>query len=234
MFREAAFEELEFVMNSEMKLNSTREALDIMYQPRDSLYGDGVDDDNFFLYLEDKSMSFCSIQSTSYSNSNINVNNNNDNINCQNYNNNYYEAIDNINSINNNYHNDCNINYSSPENKSHSNNQSKNNGMNKNDGYNETKYKNDKNNNEKTDLFGVKKTIKNDEIFDFSKATHNPNILSVSVTTSLNIQGINQIAKFDEKKRDDDKSKGKDKDLINYDTALGSSTHVHPLAYICV
>ena len=32
MFREAAFEELEFIMNSEMKLNSTREALDIMYK----------------------------------------------------------------------------------------------------------------------------------------------------------------------------------------------------------
>lgn len=54
MFREAAFFELEHLMRSEIKIDSKREALDIMYQPHDNeIYGD--DDDNFFLYFDDKS-----------------------------------------------------------------------------------------------------------------------------------------------------------------------------------
>ena len=54
MFREAAFFELENLMRSEIKIDSKREALDIMYQPHENeIYG--ADDDNFFLYFDDKS-----------------------------------------------------------------------------------------------------------------------------------------------------------------------------------
>ena len=236
-FREAAFEELEFIMNSEMKLNSTREALDIMYQPHDDLFGESDDDDNFFLYLDDKEASFYSIQSTSYSNSNINMNNNNDNENCQNYNDNYYEVIDSIQSKNNDY----NISFCPLKKKNVHNNNSTvcksadvKDFSHTNSITNENRNKN-KNHSYKTDLFGMKNSVENEIIFDRTRTVQNPT--SVSVCTSLNIPGINQIAKSDEKKRDDEKCKGKEKekDMLPYDTtALTATAHIHPLAYICV
>ena len=230
MFREAAFEELEFIMNSEMKLNSTREALDIMYQPHDDLFGEGEDDENFFFYLDDKEASFCSIQSTSYFNSNINVNNNNDNENCQNYNDNYYEVIDSIHGKNNDCcpfkkKNVCNINSKLHNLASIQDFSQTNIPTNKN---------RNKNHNNKTDLFGMKNSIENEKIFDRTRTDQNSN--SISVCTSLNLQGINQIAKSDEKKRDDEKCKGKEKDILPYDNTavLTATAHIHPLAYICV
>lgn len=46
-------------MSIQMKISSKREALDIMYQPRENeIYGE--DDENFFLYLDSKSASSCS------------------------------------------------------------------------------------------------------------------------------------------------------------------------------
>ena len=60
--------ELDFLMSMslKMKISSKREALDIMYQPReDEIYGE--DDENFFLYLDSKSDSSFSEKASSSS-----------------------------------------------------------------------------------------------------------------------------------------------------------------------
>ena len=62
VFREAAFVELEFLKNSELNIQSTSEALEILYQPHEEIFSE--DDDNFFLFLDDKNQSFFSMRST--------------------------------------------------------------------------------------------------------------------------------------------------------------------------
>jgi hypothetical protein len=145
VFREAAFVELEFLKNSELNIQSTSEALDILYQPHEEIFTE--DDDNFFLYLDDKNHSFFSIRSST---PDIPVTKTND---------------------------------------------------------------------DTIDLFGKSKLQKSENIFE-KKIHINP--------VALNIQGFRQISKSEVKKRDDDKTKEKEKEI-----SCEERIRVHPLATLC-
>lgn len=148
VFREAAFVELEFLKNSELNVQSTSEALDILYQPHEEIFSE--DDDNFFLYLDDKNPSFFSTRSVT------------------------------------------------PE---------------------ILMARTNKNHDDNIDLFGKSKLQKSENIFE-KKITVNP--------VALNIQGFRQISKSEVKKRDDDKTKEKEKEI-----SFEERIRVHPLATLC-
>ena len=210
-FREAAFFELENLLRSEIKIESKREALDIMYQPHDNeIYGN--DDDNFFLYYDDKSgflfpitlVGSCSSQLNEMSNNNNNSSNGKSNDNKSN-NNMYNNNNTNRKKINDNKIdvNDKNFNiYKNNNNNNHNANNSAN------------KFST----HTAVDLFGKVIPSKSHDIFN----------RKVSANAVLNIQGFDQITKSEVKKRDDDKIKEKEKGL-NYQDQL----RVHPLATIC-
>lgn len=189
-----------------------------MYQPHENeIYGN--DDDNFFLYYDDKSgflfpitlLGSCASQLNEMSNNNdtnkntnINKNKNNNN-NNDNNNNNKSNINNNTNStkINNDkidVH-DKNLNIF-------------NNNINTNNNNNANKF----NTHTAVDLFGKVIPTKSHDIFN----------RKASANAVLNIQGFDQITKSEVKKRDDDKIKEKEKDL-NYQDQL----RVHPLATIC-
>ena len=210
MFREAAFFELENLMRSEIKIDSKREALDIMYQPHENeIYG--ADDDNFFLYFDDKSgylFPITLVCSTTNSNNNSSSNLN---LQCEKLN---ASIMNNLNGINtNSIHNKNKINNINIDNNNNNNNI--NNNIN-----NYNLNSNKKNNiHESIDLFGKIIPPKGQDLF--KRKTCATNVV-------LNIQGFDQISKSEVKKRDDDKIKEKEKDLSYQD-----QLRVHPLATIC-
>ena len=194
-----------------------------MYQPHENeIYGN--DDDNFFLYYDDKSgflfpitlLGSCSSQLNEMSNNNdtnnntnINKNNNNNN----NNNNNKSNSNNNNNNTNSTKVNndkidvyEKNINIFNNINTSNNNNNNNNNANNK------------CNTHTAVDLFGKVIPSKSHDIFN----------RKASANAVLNIQGFDQITKSEVRKRDDDKIKEKEKDL-NYQDQL----RVHPLATIC-
>lgn len=136
-------------------MQSTSEALEILYQPHEEIYSE--DDDNFFVYLDDKSHSFFSMRSVT------------------------------------------------PE---------------------ITTMTKTKNNDDTTDLFGKSKLQKSDNIFEKKINLNNNNINNNPV--ALNIQGFRQISKSEVKKRDDDKTKEKEKEI-----SFEERIRVHPLATLC-
>lgn len=208
MFREAAFFELENLMRSEIKIDSKREALDIMYQPHENeIYGD--DDDNYFLYLDDKSgylFPITLVGSTTNSNNNSSSNLN---LQCEKLN---ASIINNLNgSDTNNIHNKDKIDNINIDSKSNNINNDINN-------YNLNSNKKNKIH-ESIDLFGKIIPPKGQDIFKRKTS---------AAAVVLNIQGFDQISKSEVKKRDDDKIKEKEKDLSYQD-----QLRVHPLATIC-
>lgn len=208
MFREAAFFELENLMRSEIKIDSKREALDIMYQPHENeIYGD--DDDNFFLYFDDKSgylFPITLVGSTTNSNNNSSSNLN---LQCEKLN---ASIINNLNgSDTNNIHNKDKIDNINIDSKSNNINNDINN-------YNLNSNKKNKIH-ESIDLFGKIIPPKGQDIFKRKTS---------AAAVVLNIQGFDQISKSEVKKRDDDKIKEKEKDLSYQD-----QLRVHPLATIC-
>ena len=210
MFREAAFFELENLMRSEIKIDSKREALDIMYQPHENeIYGD--DDDNFFLYFDDKSGYLFPITLACSTTNSNNNSSSNLNLQCEKLN---ASIMSNLNGINtNNIHNKNKINDINIDNNNNNNNiNNKINNFNLNS--------NKKNNvHESIDLFGKIIPPKGQDIF--KRKTCATNVV-------LNIQGFDQISKSEVKKRDDDKIKEKEKDLSHQ-----YQLRVHPLATIC-
>ena len=122
--------------------------------------------------------------------------------------------------------------------------------------YNKNDSKYDSNNDDDnmiTDLFGAKRTQNNscfntqnnhnnyhnnintninygDHIQKLNNDDSNNSLPTIQIPMSINIQGINQIAKFDIKKRDNDKEKEEKEKLevLYEDVPL-----IHPLAYIC-
>ena len=208
MFREAAFFELENLMRSEIKIDSKREALDIMYQPHENeIYGDY--DDNFFLYFDDKSgylFPITLVGSTTNSNNNSSSNLN---LQCEKLN---ASIINNLNgSDTNNIHNKDKIDNINIDSKSNNINNDINN-------YNLNSNKKNKIH-ESIDLFGKIIPPKGQDIFKRKTS---------AAAVVLNIQGFDQISKSEVKKRDDDKIKEKEKDLSYQD-----QLRVHPLATIC-
>jgi hypothetical protein len=192
-----------------------------MYQPHENeIYGN--DDDNFFLYYDDKSgflfpitlLGSCSSQLNEMSNDNDTDNNTNINKNKNNKSNN---NNNNSKSNNNNDTNSTKINNDKID--VYDKNIIIFNNIN-----NTTNNNNDNNNANKfsshtaVDLFGKVIPSKSHDIFNRKS----------SANAVLNIQGFDQITKSEVKKRDDDKIKEKEKDL-NYQDQL----RVHPLATIC-